>query len=147
MCRPVGATGPIGGRHVAPRLYAVSSRTPWASPAKGPQCLSEWVVAGGDLTCDGSWWVASVIGEVWIQPTSDHGRPPGAWPGDRSRCNFSRALPSTPSSGHPSTRFRQLSSPRPNEYSRHGDDPSREGCPVIGDDRVINNDIKFKIKN
>ncbi|GMN33109.1 hypothetical protein TIFTF001_003971 [Ficus carica] len=91
-----------------PRLYAVSSRTPWASPAKGQQCLSEWLAAGGDLTCDGSW------------------------------CNFSRALPSTPSSDHPGTRFRQLSSPRPNECSQHGGDPSREGCPVVGDDWVIN---------
>ncbi|GMN32228.1 hypothetical protein TIFTF001_041698 [Ficus carica] len=88
--------------------------------------------------CDGSWWVASVIDEVWIQPMSDHGRPPGVWPGDRSWCNFSRALPSTPSSGHPGTRFRQLSSPRPNECSRHGGDPSREGCPVVKDDRIIN---------
>ncbi|GMN60138.1 hypothetical protein TIFTF001_029205 [Ficus carica] len=69
---------------------------------------------------------------------SDHGRSPGAWPGDRSWCNVSRSLPSTPSSGHPSTRLRQLSSPRPNECSRHGGDPSREGCPVVGDDRVIN---------
>ncbi|GMN32231.1 hypothetical protein TIFTF001_041699 [Ficus carica] len=94
-----------------PKLYAVSSRTPWASPAKGQQCLLEWLAAGSDLTCDGSWSVAFVIDEVWIQPMSDHGRPPGAWPGYRSWCNFRRALPSAPSSGHPGTRFRQLSSP------------------------------------
>ncbi|GMN69124.1 hypothetical protein TIFTF001_038198 [Ficus carica] len=68
----------------------------------------------------------------------DHGRPPGAWPGDRSWHNVSRSLPSTPSSGHPGTRFRQLSSPRQNECSRHGGDPCREGCPVVGDDLVIN---------
>ncbi|GMN38331.1 hypothetical protein TIFTF001_007554 [Ficus carica] len=129
-----------------PRLYIVSSRTPWASPTKGQQFLSEWLAAGGDLTCDGSWWAASATGEVWIQPMSDHGRPPGAWPGDLSWCNVSRSLPSTPSSGHPSTRLRQLSSPRPNECSRHDGDPSREGCPVVGDDRVINNTLLKSLK-
>ncbi|GMN35889.1 hypothetical protein TIFTF001_005601 [Ficus carica] len=40
------------------------------------------------------------------------------------------------------TRFRRLSSPRPNECSRHGGDPSRVGCPVVGDDRVINSTFK-----
>ncbi|GMN57125.1 hypothetical protein TIFTF001_026242 [Ficus carica] len=30
-------------------------RTPWASPARGQQCLSEWLAAG-DLTRDGGWW-------------------------------------------------------------------------------------------
>ncbi|GMN30281.1 hypothetical protein TIFTF001_041428 [Ficus carica] len=46
--RPVGATGLIDGRHMA----------------LGP---------GDDLTCDGSWWVASAAGGVSIQPMSDHG--------------------------------------------------------------------------
>ncbi|GMN50220.1 hypothetical protein TIFTF001_019383 [Ficus carica] len=27
------------------------------------------------------------------------------------------------------------------DHSRHGGDPSREGWPVVGDDRVINNEL------
>ncbi|GMN60140.1 hypothetical protein TIFTF001_029214 [Ficus carica] len=80
-------------------------RPPRVPGGYGQQCLLEWLATGGDLTCDGSWWAASTTGEVWIQPMSDHGRPPGAWPGDRSWCNVSRSLPSTPSSGHPDTRL------------------------------------------
>ncbi|GMN60602.1 hypothetical protein TIFTF001_029688 [Ficus carica] len=59
-----------------PRLYAVSSSMPWASPAKGQQCLSEWLAAG-DLTRDGSWW-GDVCNRCDVQSMSDHGRPPGA---------------------------------------------------------------------
>ncbi|GMN67537.1 hypothetical protein TIFTF001_036591 [Ficus carica] len=33
----------------------------------------------------------------------------------------------------------ELSPPQPNGCSQSSSDPSREGCPVVGDDRVINN--------
>ncbi|GMN38622.1 hypothetical protein TIFTF001_007852 [Ficus carica] len=69
---------------------------------------------GGDLTYDGSWWAASAAGGVG----SEHSE---QW------------LPEYPVPT-------ELLPPRPNGCSQSSSDPSREGCPVVGDDRVINRD-------
>ncbi|GMN30967.1 hypothetical protein TIFTF001_050705 [Ficus carica] len=68
---------------------------------------------GGDLTCDGSWWAASAAGGPRGSEYSEQ------WPPEYP-------VPT------------ELLPPRPNGCSQSSIDPSREGCPVVGDDRVIN---------